>query len=254
MLDTLQFHLQLSASSLAFAALVVLVAGMLRGFSGFGLSALVMAGLALLIPPIALIPVCFLLELVSGAVMFRGGLAEADRPLVIALVVGTAVGMPIGLAATHGLPPETSRLVALLLILFLAALQMFKLSPAFLGSKKSVYLAGLFAGMVTGLASIGGMVVALYILSLRVSAREVRASLVLYLFVSMAVSAFWLLSTGTLDTLAFKRGLLLAPMVVLGVFIGTWLFRPSLEPFYKRFCLFMLMSLAGFGLFRLLVL
>lgn len=252
MLDTIQSHLQLSGSSLAIAGFVVLVAGMVRGFSGFGLSALIMAGLALMIPPIALIPVCFLMEAVSNVVMFRVGLADANRKLVTGLVIGTAVGLPIGLAATHSLPPETSRVVALVLILFLATLQLFKASPAFLGSKSGVYLAGLFAGIVTGLASIGGMVVALYVLSLHVSVREVRASLVLYLFTSMAVSAFWLLSTGTLDLLAFKRGLLLAPLVVAGVLIGTWLFRPSLEPFYKRFCLFMLMSLAGIGLIRLL--
>ncbi|MFK7994210.1 MAG: TSUP family transporter [Granulosicoccus sp.] len=254
MLDTLQSHLQLPASSLAVAAIVVLVASMVRGFSGFGLSALVMAGLALLIPPIGLIPVCFLLELVSSAIMFRGGLIHANRSLVQGLVIGTAIGMPIGLAATHSLPPEISRIVALLLILTLAALQLFNVSPAFLRTKKGLYLAGVCAGAVTGLASIGGMVVALYALSINTSAREVRASVILYLFVSMAVSAFWLLSTGTLDTLAFKRGLFLAPLVVLGVLLGTWIFRPSLEPFYKRFCLFMLMSLAGFGLIRLWVL
>lgn len=254
MLDTLQAHLQLSATTLALATIVALVAGIVRGFSGFGLSALVMAALALLIPPIALIPVCFLLEAVSGAVMFRGGLVNADRKLVLRLVVASALGVPMGLAATHNLPPETSSLVALVLILFLATLQLFKASPAFLRSTWGVYLAGLLSGVVTGLASIGGMVIALYVLSLHASAREVRASLILYLFVSMAVSAFWLVSTGTLDMLAFKRGLLLAPFVVAGILVGTWLFRPSLEPFYKRFCLFMLMSLAGFGLLRLLVL
>jgi len=254
MLDTLQAHVQLSGSSLVLAGIVALVAGMVRGFSGFGLSALVMAGLALLIPPIALIPVCLLLEGASGVVMFKGGLADADRKLVIGLVAGSAVGMPIGLAVTHRLPAETSSLVALILILILAVLQLGKTSPAFLQARWSVYLAGLFAGIVTGLASIGGMLVALYILSLQVPTRVVRGSLVLYLFVSMANSAFWLISTGTLDALALKRGLLLAPAIVAGVFIGTWMFRPSLEPFYKRFCLFLLMSIAGFGLIRLLLL
>ncbi|MFK8083733.1 MAG: TSUP family transporter [Granulosicoccus sp.] len=254
MFDTLQAHLQLSASTLALACTVAFVAGMVRGFSGFGLSALIMAGLALVIAPLALIPVCFILEAVSGAILFRGGLIDANRKLVAGLVAGSAVGMPIGLAATHNLPAEISSLVALVLILILALLQLSTASPAFLQTTWSLYLAGLLAGTVTGLASIGGMVVALYVLSRQLSMREVRGSLVLYLFVSMAVSAFWLISTGTLDTLALKRGLLMAPAVVVGVLLGAWLFRPSLERFYKRFCLFLLMSLAGFGLIRLLIL
>ena len=36
----------------------VLVAGIVRGFAGFGLSALVMASCAVFIPPVELIPVC----------------------------------------------------------------------------------------------------------------------------------------------------------------------------------------------------
>jgi len=254
MLDNLQSHLQLPAGSLVLAGIVVLVAGVVRGFSGFGLSALIMAALAVLIAPIALIPVCFLSEAVASALMFRGGLADANRRIVLGLGAGSAVGMPIGLAATHNLAPETSRLIALSLILILALLQLFRMSPRFLQVRWGLYLAGLCAGIATGLANIGGMIVALYVLSLQVPVREVRGTLVFYLIISSAVSAFWLVGTETLDILAFKRGLAIAPIVIAGVLIGTWLFRPSLEPFYKRFCLLMLMSLAAFGLVRLLIL
>lgn len=253
MLDTLQNHLQLSSSALLLAVLVMIVAGMVRGFSGFGLSALVMASLALLIPPIALIPICFLLEAFASAVMFRGGLADGNRQVVMALVIGYVAGMPLGLFATHTMTPEISRSAALILILFLALLQLNKTSPAFLTSRWGVYVAGVLAGVATGLASIGGMVVALYVLSLKAPTREVRASLVLFLMTSTVVSTFWLVGTGTLNMLAFTRAVFFAPFVIVGVLIGIWLFRPSLEPFYKRFCLFLLMGLAGFGLIRLLL-
>ncbi len=253
MLDTLQNHLQLSAGSLLLAVLVVVIAGMVRGFAGFGLSALIMASLVLLIPPIALIPVCFLLEAVASAVMFRGGLADGNRRVVIGLVIGHVAGMPLGLYATHALSPEISRTMALSLILILALLQLAKVSPTFLGSRWGVYVAGLLAGMATGLASLGGMVVALYVLSLRAPPREVRASLVLFLMISSVVTAFWLLSTGTMNLLAFTRGLFLMPFAIAGVLIGIWLFRPSLERFYKRFCLFLLLGLAGFGLIRMVM-
>ncbi len=99
MLDTLQNQLQLPGSTLLLATAVVLLAGMVRGFSGFGLSALIMAVMAVAIPPIALIPVCFILEAAASLVMFRGGMTDGNCPLVIKLVAGYVLGVPLGLAA-----------------------------------------------------------------------------------------------------------------------------------------------------------
>ena len=252
MLHFLQNQLQLSGNVLLLMAGVVLLAGMVRGFAGFGLSALVMASLAVFIPPLALIPVSFIFEAVSSLVMFRGGLREGNRPLLLGLITGYALGLPVGLAATHTLAPEISRALALGLILCLAALQLLRVSPRFLAARWGSYVAGFLAGAATGLAAAGGMVVALFVLALHMPAREIRGSLVLFLFASMAITGFWLSITGTLDPLAIKRGLTFAPLVIAGVLTGTWLFRPSLEPYYKRFCLWLLIVVASVGLMRLM--
>ncbi len=252
MFDTLQTQLQLSGSTLLLATFVVILAGMVRGFSGFGLSALVMASLALLVPPLALIPVCYVLEATASLLMARGGLRDANRRIAFGLAIGSAVGLPIGLAATHALAPSVSSAIALVLILTLATLQLLKLNPIALGTKRGVYIAGFCAGIATGLASIGGMIVALYVLSLKnMPTREIRGSLVLFLLIGTLTGAFWLLSSGTLDMLAVKRGITFAPLAAIGVLMGTWLFRPSLERFYKTFCLALLIGLAAFGLLRL---
>ncbi|MBT7906218.1 MAG: sulfite exporter TauE/SafE family protein, partial [Marinovum sp.] len=55
--------LSLSENQVWVVALVCLLAGIVRGFSGFALSALVMASAALIIPPVELIPVCWWLEI-----------------------------------------------------------------------------------------------------------------------------------------------------------------------------------------------
>lgn len=253
MLANLQNSLSLTGNELIICLLVVFLAGIIRGFSGFALSALTMASLALIIPPLALIPVCFLLECVASALMLRGGYQLADRKISWGLAIGTVVGTPIGLLATLNVEPDTSRTIALCLILTLALMQLFKKSPAFLATNTGLYLAGIIAGIATGLASVGGMVVALYVLAQQAPAARMRASLVLYLFLIMFSSAFWLSVSGVLDVLAFKRALVFAPLIVAGVAVGTVLFRPSLEQFYKRFCLLLLMSLALSGLVRLVL-
>ena len=251
MLSNLQNFLSLSGSEVIISLLVVLLAGMVRGFAGFGMSALIMAGLALIIPPVTLIPVCFMMETVASFLMFRGGFRMADRKVVWGLVIGTVVGTPIGLMATMAVSPDTSRTIALVVILVLALLQLLRSPPAILATRKGLYGAGLIAGIASGLASVGGMVVALYVLAQQAPAARMRASLVMYLALAMIATGIWLYVSGLLNMLVLQRSLVFAPVVILGVLLGTLLFRPSLEQFYKRFCLGLLMTVAMSGLIRM---
>ncbi|MEP1207341.1 MAG: sulfite exporter TauE/SafE family protein [Rhizobiaceae bacterium] len=230
---------------------VVFLAGMVRGFSGFALSALVMAGLVVILPPIELIVVCWFLEMAASLLMVRDGVRQWDRSVVIGLVVGSGLGLPIGLYLTNTLSIDTSKTIALVIILALAALQLLKVRAAFLGTKPGVYVSGLIAGMATGLASVGGMVVALYVLARDASANVMRASLVMYLFCASLVSFVMMNFYGMFDGQAIARGLIFAPICMAGVVAGQKLFRPRLEPYYKPFCLCLLMLLAAAGLVRM---
>jgi len=246
--------LELDGATLGLVVLVVFLAGVVRGFSGFALSALIMAGLAVVIAPIALIPVCIVLEATASLVMFRRGTrADADWRIVRGLAIGSVVGFPLGLQATLHLDPDTSRFAALILISVLAALQLIGRAPPALATRPGLYLSGLLAGVATGIAGVGGMVVALYVLAGSAPPARMRASLVMFLFIGVFTSGAWLFATGVLDRLALVRGLALSPVVVIGVLAGTRLFRPSLQRFYRGFCLSLLIGLSLAGLVRLAV-
>lgn len=252
MLEYLQNLLELSAQESLITVCVVFLAGVVRGFSGFALSALTMASLVLIIPPISLIPICFILEMVASLLMIKKGVKQADKRIAWGLAIGGAIGVPMGLYTTAHISPEISRLLALCLILSLALMQLFKKSPAFLATEPGLYIAGLLSGFATGIASLGGMVAALYVLSQKAPVAQMRATLVMYLFLGMFSSAVWLYLSGFMNSLALTRGLILAPLAFAGVLLGTVFFRPSLESAYKRFCLILLMGLAASGLIRLL--
>ncbi|MEM6307050.1 MAG: sulfite exporter TauE/SafE family protein, partial [Pseudomonadota bacterium] len=189
---------------------ITFAAGMVRGFSGFALSAIVMASAALIIPPVQVIPICFFLEMTASLLMIRGGWQAANRKISISLAVASAVGLPLGLAFTTTVAPELSRLTALALIVVLAVLQLARVRMAFLATAPGLYGAGIMAGVATGLASVGGMVVALYVLARQAPAREMRASLVLFLFLSILTSALTYIIFGIMDSTAVLRGLFFA--------------------------------------------
>ena len=89
--------------------------------------------------------------------------------------------------------------MALGVIIALASLQLARVRIPFLASNWGLYCSGWLAGVVTGLASVGGMVVALYVLAQRAQPRQMRASLVLFLFVGTAAEMISLWSFGVMD-------------------------------------------------------
>jgi uncharacterized membrane protein YfcA len=198
----------------------------------------------MVLPPIALIPVCWVMDAIASAILVRGSWSEADRGVALGLVSGVLFGLPIGLTLTGWLPEDDSRLAALLLIITLASLQLARIRASALSSRPGLVGSGVLVGFATGIASVGGMVAALCVLSQDRPARVMRATLSLCL---VLISAFFFLSLvmlGMLDWLAIKRGLAMAIPVATGVFLGQFLFRPRVEKYYKPFCLVLLLGLA----------
>jgi uncharacterized membrane protein YfcA len=246
----MQAWVGLTEGDFVIVALITFAAGMVRGFAGFALSALVMATAVLILPPVELIPMLWWLEMTASLMMLKGGIADAHRPTAYALVAGSAAGWPIGLYLTTTLPVETSKIIALCIIISLSSLQLARLRLGFLNSRPGLYGTGLVAGVVSGLANVGGMVVALYVLASDAPVRQMRGSLVLFLFLGALTSMLTLTLFGVMDLSGIRRGLVFALPTAMGVYLGQRLFTPRYERWYRPFCLTLLLALAGAGLAR----
>ena len=235
-----------------FLIIAVVAAGIVRGFAGFGLSALVMVSCAVFIPPIELIPVCWALEASASLMLARGGWRDADRSVSYGLAIGSLVGLPLGLLVTQAVSVETSKLIALGLVLSLATMQLAKLRFAFLATRGGLYGSGVLAGFAFGLASLGGMTVALYVLARDSSARVMRASIILYLIFSAFISGGMLAIFGLIDAQSLNRSAVLILPAIIGTLIGQRFFIDRYAKYYRPFCLTLLIGLALVGIVRLL--
>ena len=250
MLDSLLIWTDLTGGEFALLVVIVIFAGIVRGFSGFALSAIVMASAVIILPPVQLIPICWWLEMSASLLMAKGGWKEADRGVVFGLVIGSTIGVPFGLMLTTAVSPDVSKTIALILIIALALTQLAKIRLPFLATKPGLYGAGFTAGFATGIASVGGMVIAIYVLSQNAAASKMRAALVLFLFISSLTSMITLLYFGIMKNTAVARGLSLALPTTIGVMIGQRLFIPRFAAYYRPFCLTLLCALAGSALIR----
>lgn len=231
-------------------AAIACAAGIVRGFTGFALSAFALAIGVLILPPVQLIPVMWWLEMAASLMMVRGGMREADNRAAIILVLGSFAGMIGGLYLTTTIDPNLSRQVALIILIALALLQLAKVRLAFLGTTSGTVSTGLIAGLVTGLAGVGGMVVALFVLAREAEPRQMRATLVMFLFLGSLTSMGLHLWFGTMNAQSTLRGLALAVPCMAGVLLGKALFTPRLQPYYRPVCLTLLIGLGVLSLIR----
>lgn len=245
--------LDLTSAQLAFALVAVFVAGVVRGFAGFALSALTMAALASTIPPVELIPICTMLELASAALLMRGGFSEANKRMAITLQSGALIGVPSGLYLTTTIDPELSKIIALCLIVTLALLQLARVRLPLTTSPVPTFITGIFSGFVTGLASIGGLVIALYTLALQMPPKNMRGTLIVIIFIGGALTFLWQLLYGMITPLALTRFAAFAPPMLAGVLLGRTFFKPEYERHYRPFCLTLLIGLAVLGLLKTLL-
>ncbi|WP_298361674.1 sulfite exporter TauE/SafE family protein [uncultured Litoreibacter sp.] len=240
----------LTTTEVLLLSAIIFVASMVRGFSGFGLSAVVMASAIFILPPLALIPMLWFLEMAGSLAMFKGGMKDADRPTAKGLIIGSACGLPVGLLINMQLATETSKAVALSVLIVLAFGQLAKIRMPFLATTAGTYGSGLGAGIVTGFAGAGGMLIALYMLARNLPARTMRGTLSIYLLGAGVLGLATHLIIGTMDQTAIARGLFFIIPTLLGLYAGRALFIPRLEPYYKPFCLTLLLGLASLGLIR----
>lgn len=243
--------LSLPAPTAWIAVLACALAGAIRGFAGFGLSALAMAMLATLIPPVQLLPVFWFLEMSASLALMRGGWADADRPTAAMLVVASGLCLPLGLGVSVALDPRASKVAALTVLIVLALVQLARIRVPALATRPGTLAAGAGAGLITGIAGAGGMVIALYAMVRDLPARRMRGTLNIYMLGAGVLGLASHLVVGTMTQTAAIRGVALVVPTLIGVAIGRALFTPRWEPLYKPICLTLLVGLAAAGLARL---
>ena len=97
--------------TLLVAGFTVIVASVLRAFSGFGFALAAMPLLVLVVEPANAVVLCTVLALVAALRSFRRAMGEADRGALRPLLLGSLIGTPLGVYALDILPAQTIELL-----------------------------------------------------------------------------------------------------------------------------------------------
>jgi uncharacterized membrane protein YfcA len=243
---------------LAAALLVSLGAGFVRGYAGFGYSALTVAGMSLFVAPAPVVPAVLALELLASLSVWRAAMRDADFTWTRWLLGGNLIFVPAGMALLAFLPPVPLRVVVGA-VLLTAAVALRLTDRIRLAPGRPLYaVAGFSSGLLNGVAASGGVPAAMLMAASHAPARQVRATMVVFLFFSCGYALLWaaLLSWqagAALVGLATLQWLLvLAPTMFAGLWIGQHAFHRGDPGGYLRKVLALLIVISGLGLVRAL--
>lgn len=206
--------------------ILAFVAGLLRGYSGFGFSMVLALGLLTVSPPALAIPVVLLLDLVCSVSLWQGAGKAFHWRVGLRLIAGMLLAVPVGALVLARLPEQWMAPVVALLCLVGGVLVLVPQSRvAGAVSVRWALPAGVVAGVVTAMASAGGPPVVVYLLRCGLAASAVRGTAIVFFAVSdlVALGSLWGMGVVGLEHVQLAAGLLVP--AVLGNVCGQVLFR-----------------------------
>ena len=230
---------------------VTLVAGLMRGFAGFG-SAMLMAPIfAILFGSAEMVVTIVAIELIVSLQLFPQVRSHANWKTLMPMSVAACAAMPLGVWALASVDKGTivtgvsAIIVAFVLLMWSGWRYRGRRSPA------AAMAVGAVSGAMMATTSVGGPPVLLYLLSGEDPPAVNRANIVTYYFLTQFLLIAIVLATGVAGWDALVRAVVLFPMMILGAWAGGRLFHGlASDRLYRNVALAILFSTGLFGLLR----
>ena len=244
-------YFQLNLLEIYFIIFIVFVASIIRGFNGFGFSATCISGFSFILPAIEIVPIILVLEVFISIFMIPYIWNKIDWSFVLKLLIGIAIGSPIGLYLLKYLSPETTHLYVCLIIIFFSVLLMKGYTNRNINNDQSKIFTGVISGTLNGLTTLGGMPVALFLLVTSIQPAVIRGSLAALFFLTDVYAFILSFFGGIVDMITIYRTFPLIIILPIGVFIGNKFFIKSKEQLYRKVVFYFLIVISIFGILRI---
>ena len=238
------FFIGHSGGALLFLVAAALLAGLARGFSGFGAALIfVPLGSAAVGPKLA-IPLLLIVDIVMAAGLLPNAWRQADKRDVGIMSTGAFFGIPAGTYVLASADPLTIRwaIVVLVVVMLLLLVSGWR----YHGKPKApvTVFVGLLAGILSGAAQAGGPPVVAYWLGGAIPRWIVRSNIVLYFAFSSLLSVVTYRVGGLIVREVFLLSLVTAPAYGFGLYVGSHMFGFANDETFRRICYLLIAAAA----------
>ena len=240
----LQQWIGLSPIMLLYAFFAIGIAAYIRGYSGFGFSALTVTSLALILPPSEIVPTAYMLEIAASIHMLPLVWRSIDWKILRWLFFGVVIGTPFGINFLEEVPQEIIRLVISGIVLTASLLLWKNIRFRSSANRYSILTVGFFSGVINGAAGIGGLPVVLFFLSISASSTLTRSTMVAYLFISDIYAVMLPGSQQLISTELLGRTVIFLIPLFAGIYLGHRSFVKTSPESFRKFTLGLLIFLS----------
>jgi len=220
--------------------IVIVLGGAVRGFGGFGASMVWVVGLSLVLPPSTAIPTAFVLEVLASVQLLPSVWRDVHWRSLRWLLLGAVIGTPVGTLLLRILPVDPMRILLACAVLAAAVAMASKYRAASLPGPAGTLAVGGVSGVLNGAFAMGGPPAILMYFSSPAAVAAGRASLIVYflgtdLWATASAAVGGLITRPLLGQIA-----VLFPISLLGVALGSLLFKRTKSENSQRYALWLL--------------
>nr|WP_156134413.1 sulfite exporter TauE/SafE family protein [Methylobacterium sp. ZNC0032] len=224
-----------SADGIAVLLAATLLGGLVRGFTGFGFAMVFMPLASVVLGPVAALGLIWFIDLPFALPIAARSARTAEWREILPLLLTATLALPAGIWLLIWLDRETMRWVLASLVLIAVGLMA---SGWRYHGRPTITLSlgvGALSGLFNGMASIGGMPLAVFWLGAQRNDRhKTRANLQTFFGVSTLISGAVLWSKGILTFGALTMAVPLFAVYGAGLWAGTHGFRLASEKTFRR--------------------
>ncbi|WP_299733219.1 sulfite exporter TauE/SafE family protein [uncultured Tateyamaria sp.] len=226
----------------------IVAAGLVRGFTGFGSALIIMPMASSVLDPFAALAFLTVVEFWGPLPNLRAAWRDGTPREAGLLLVGAAVGLPLGLLGLSMLDPEIFGWSVSITVMILLVLVMSGWRCAGSLRPGGVVGIGTMGGFLGGIAGVPGPPVIMFYMASAQAIAVIRANFLLYLLGIDVLMIVLFLGFDLLDPLALTVGLLCAPLYMCANVLGAWLFDPRSERLFRAVAYIVIAAAAIVGL------
>jgi hypothetical protein len=240
--DTLLVELNLD--TIGISGMIILIAAIIRGFSGFGLALVAVPLLSMIMAPMSFVPLIFGMQIIAVFPGLKRTLQDVQWNQVISLLPGSFLGTWVGLLLLYRINPEVIGIIIAIAVVLVAVFLLKGLRFSRHFSKSETAIIGMLAGLLNGAASLPGPPVILAQLVMPNTNKMVRSNLIIFFTILSLLGLTSIVAGGKLNETHVYLIATSTPFLILGTWLGERLFyNPVMFPYYRRISTYLLLTI-----------
>lgn len=224
-------------------ALVAFGAGLIRGFTGFGGPAFILAILTLFFTPASIVPKILVVDFFASVYLFKACFRQINWRSTLIMVIPTMIFMPLGHWLLIELDPVWMKRAMALIISAACVMMLVGFRYKHPMTTGWLIFVGICSGIVFG-GSYIALVAVVFILLGPYDKNEGRTLIVAWTFFTVVGFALISAVSGTTDLHDITTALPGAVTYMLGAWLGSHGFRRSSEKLFRRAAITILLALS----------